>query len=198
MSNMNLEIAPSQVIWPRVVLVVGLGLVFAPLNVAAYLYIPQRLRGAAVGLFALLRNEGGSFGTSFGQSLTLRREQFHTLRLNENLDQLNPSVTSFLHQAKPHFLQQTSDPVAAKQTALQALANLRTEHALALSYFDCFQVFAVAGMILVLLVPWMKRSVAEKGARPPFSGINTPGPLARCSCYRNKCASFDGLCRYTE
>ena len=164
MSNMNLEIAPSQVIWPRVVLVVGLGLVFAPLNVAAYLYIPQKLRGAAVGLFALLRNEGGSFGTSLGQTLTLRREQFHALRLNENLDQLNPSLTSFLQQAKSHFLQQTGDPIAAKQMAMQALANLRTEHALALSYFDCFLVFAVAGMILVLLVPWMKRSVAEKGA----------------------------------
>ncbi len=164
MSSMNLEIAPIQVIWPRVVLVIGLGLVFAPLNVAAYLYIPQRLRGPAVGLFALLRNEGGSFGTSFGQTLSLRREQFHALRLNENLDPLNPSLTSFFQQTKPHFLKLTGDPVAAKHMALQALANLRTEHALALSYFDCFLVFAIVGILLVLLVPWMKRSVAEKGA----------------------------------
>ncbi len=164
MSSMNLEIAPSQVIWPRVVLVVGLGLVFAPLNVAAYLYIPQKLRGPAVGLFALLRNEGGSFGTSLGQTLTLRREQFHALRLNENLDPLRPSVNAFFKQTMPHFLQQTGDPVAAKEMALQALANLRTEHALALAYFDCFLVFAIAGLVLVLLVPLMKRSVAEKGA----------------------------------
>ncbi len=164
MSIMNLAIAPVQVIWPRVVLVIGLGLVFAPLNVAAYIYIPQRLRGAAVGLLALLRNEGGSFGTSFGQTLTQRREQFHTLRLNENLDQLNPAVTSFLHHARPYFLHQSSDPVAVKLMTLQALANLRTEYALALSYFDCFLVFAVAGMLLALLVLFMKRSVAEKGA----------------------------------
>jgi MFS transporter, DHA2 family, multidrug resistance protein len=54
MSQLNLEMSPWQVVWPRVVMVAGLGLVFAPLNVAAYLYTPRALRGAAVGLLALL------------------------------------------------------------------------------------------------------------------------------------------------
>jgi MFS transporter, DHA2 family, multidrug resistance protein len=53
MSQLNLEISPWHVVWPRVVMVAGLGLVFAPLNVAAYLYTPRALRGAAVGLLAL-------------------------------------------------------------------------------------------------------------------------------------------------
>ena len=42
----------------------GCGLMFAPISVAAFKYIPAHLRGAAVGLFSLLRNEGGSVGTS--------------------------------------------------------------------------------------------------------------------------------------
>jgi pimeloyl-ACP methyl ester carboxylesterase len=46
-------------------------------------------RGAAVGLLALLRNEGGSVGTSVAQIIQQRREQFHNLRLNESLDPLN-------------------------------------------------------------------------------------------------------------
>jgi len=37
----------KQVVWPRIVSVAGLGFVFAPLNVAAYLYTPRELRGAA-------------------------------------------------------------------------------------------------------------------------------------------------------
>jgi DHA2 family multidrug resistance protein len=164
MSLLNLDIAPSQVIWPRVVMVGGLGLVFAPLNVAAYIYIPRSLRGAAVGLLALLRNEGGSVGTSLGQTITERREQFHELRLGEYLDPLNPAVTSFLAQAKPGYLQQTGDPVAAQQMALQSLGDLRDQQALALSYFDCFLIFAVVSVILAFLVLFMKRSVAEKGA----------------------------------
>jgi len=164
MSLMNLDISPGQVVWPRNLLILGLGMVFAPLNVAAYLYIPQKLRGAAVGLFALLRNEGGSFGTSVAQTIVERREQFHTLRLNENLDPLNPAVTSFMNDAQPAIFQQVGDPIAAEQMTLQAMANIRDQQALSLSSFDCFWLFGVAGVLLALLVPWMKRSVVEKGA----------------------------------
>ena len=164
MSRLNLEISPWQIVWPRVVFIIGLSTIFAPLNVAAFLYIPPRLRGAAVGLLALLRNEGGSVGTSLSQTIQERRDQFHSLRLGENLDQLNPAVNSYLHQAQSVFLQQTGDPVAAKQMALQTLANLRAEQSSALAYFDTFFVFAVIAFALVGLVLLMKRSVAEKGA----------------------------------
>ena len=125
MALMNLYISPEQVIWPRVVLIVGLSMIFAPINVAAFMYIPAHLRGAAVGLFALLRNEGGSVGTSMAQTLQERREQFHTSRVDEFLDPLNPTVNAFLEQGRAFFLQQTGDPAASQQMALQALENLR-------------------------------------------------------------------------
>ena len=164
MSRLNLEISPWQIVWPRVVFIMGLSTIFAPLNVAAFLRIPPQLRGAAVGLLALLRNEGGSVGTSVAQTIQERRDQFHSLRLGENLDPLNPAVNSYLDQVQPGFLQQTGDPVAAKQMALQSLANLREQQASALSYFDIFFIFAVVAVALVVLVFFMKRSVAAKDA----------------------------------
>ncbi|MGH8102444.1 MAG: MFS transporter, partial [Chthoniobacterales bacterium] len=164
MSRLNLEISPWQIVWPRVVFIIGLSAIFAPLNVAAFIRIPPELRGAAVGLLALLRNEGGSVGTSVAQTLQERRDQFHTLRLGENLDQLNPAVHSYLDQAQPVFLQQTGDPVAAKQMALQSLANLREQQASSLAYFDTFFIFAIVAFALVGLVFFMKRSAAAKGA----------------------------------
>jgi MFS transporter, DHA2 family, multidrug resistance protein len=164
MSQLNLEISPGQVVWPRVVLVVGLSICFAPANVAAYLYTPPLLRGAAVGLLSLLRNEGGSVGTSMAQTIQERRDQFHILRLGESLDPLNPAVTSFLEQARGVFLQQTGDPVAAQQLALQAVENLRQQQASALAYFDIFWLSAAVTLMLVPVVLLMKRSVAEKGA----------------------------------
>jgi MFS transporter, DHA2 family, multidrug resistance protein len=60
MSQLNLDISPGQVVWPRVVVVLGLSVCFAPANVAAYLYTPLALRGAAIGLASLLRNEGAA------------------------------------------------------------------------------------------------------------------------------------------
>jgi DHA2 family multidrug resistance protein len=166
MSQMNLFISPGQVVWPRVVLVLGLSICFAPANVAAYLYTPIAMRGAAVGLLSLLRNEGGSVGTSMAQTLQERRDQFHTLRLGESLDPFNPAVQSFLEQAQARFLQMTGDPAAAQQLAWQALENLRHQQSSALAYFDCFFLFAVSMLALTFVVFLMKRSVAEKGAVP--------------------------------
>lgn len=163
MSHLNLDISPWQVVWPRVVMIAGLGFVFAPLNVAAYLYTPQAMRGAAVGLLALLRNEGGSVGVSISQTITERREQFHNLRLGENLDGLNPAVSDYLAQTQPGLLQQTGDPVGAQQMAWQTLDNLREHQASALAYFDTFLVFAALGLGLSFLVLAMKRSVVAKG-----------------------------------
>ena len=53
MSLMNLQISPWQVVWPRVCMIMGLSLIFAPLNVAAYKYMPvasARRRGGPVQL----------------------------------------------------------------------------------------------------------------------------------------------------
>jgi len=112
---------------------------------------------------SLLRNEGGSVGTSLAQTMQERRDQFHTLRLGESLDAFNPAVASFLEQARGVFLQQTGDPVAAQQLALQALENLRQQQASALAYFDIFLMSSVVTLVLVPVVLLMKRSVAEKG-----------------------------------
>jgi DHA2 family multidrug resistance protein len=165
MALMNLEISAFLVIWPRVVMVVGLSMIFAPISVAAFKYTPPHLRGAAVGLFALLRNEGGSVGTSVAQTVISRREQFHTARVGEFLDPLNPTVNSFLQQNQASFFQQTGDAAASQQMALQTLSDLRQQQAVSLAYFDDFWMFAVIPLGLVFLVFLMKRSVAEKGAQ---------------------------------
>ena len=164
MSLLNLQVSPTQVVGPRMGLTLGLGLIFAPINVAAFKYTPVHLRGAAVGLLALLRNEGGSVGTSMAQTIQERREQFHLLRLGEHLDPLSPATNSFLQQLQDPFLRHTGDAVMAKEMALQTLSNLREQQASSLAYFDVFWLLACVAFGLVFLVFFMKRSVAEKGA----------------------------------
>jgi DHA2 family multidrug resistance protein len=163
MALMNLYISPWQVVWPRVVMICGLSMIFAPLNVAAFKYTPPLLRGAAVGLFALLRNEGGSVGTSMAQTIQERREQFHLSRVGEFIDPLNPYVRTFGEQARAYFYQHTGDPAGSQQMAVQALDNLRQQQAASLAYFDVFFLCAALGVALIPLVLLMKRSVAEKG-----------------------------------
>jgi MFS transporter, DHA2 family, multidrug resistance protein len=73
-------------------------------------------------------------------------------------------LLSFIKQTKALFLQQTGDPAASQELAIQALENLRQQQASALAYFDCFWIFAVVTLLLIPLVLMMKHSVAEKQA----------------------------------
>jgi DHA2 family multidrug resistance protein len=98
------------------------------------------------------------------QTIQERRLQFHAARVGEFLDPLNPHVTTFLQQARAFFFQKTGDAAASDKMALQALENLRQQQAESLAYFDVFWVAAVVGLALVVLVPLMKQSVAEKSA----------------------------------
>ena len=163
LAHLNLEISPWHVVWPWMLMALGGGILFAPLNMAAYKYTPVHLRLAAVGLLNLLRNEGGSVGTSMAQTLRERRDQFHMSRLGENLGPLNHHVQSFMEQSQGLFNQWTGDPARSKVMSLQALDSLRQQQAVSLAFFDVFWLCAVLAAILVPLVLLMKRSVAEKG-----------------------------------
>ncbi len=145
MSRLNLEISPWQVVWPRSVLIVGLSMIFAPLNVAAFMYIPREMRGAAVGLLALLRNEGGSVGTSIAQTIQERRFQFHTLRLNEQLDSLNPAVQQMFQNGQHDISCPTNgDAKISRQMTLYVLQSVRNQQASSLAYFDALLVILAA------------------------------------------------------
>jgi MFS transporter, DHA2 family, multidrug resistance protein len=163
MALMNLQISPWQVVGPRMVLTLGLGLMFAPMSVAAYKYVPAHLRGAAVGLLSLLRTEGGSVGTSMATTIQERREQFHLARLTDGLGPLNAHVHGFLENAKQGFFQHTGDPARSPLLGLNALDELRQQQGASLAYFDVFWLGAVLAAALVVLVLLMKRAAAEPG-----------------------------------
>jgi DHA2 family multidrug resistance protein len=163
MVRLNLQISPRQVVGPRMLLTLGLGLLFAPISVAAYKYVPMNLRGAAVGLLSLLRTEGGSVGTSMSQTIQERREQFHLSRLTDGLGLLNSHVYGFLGRTRDLFFQRTGDPARSPLLSLESLDELRQQQGASLAYFDVFWIGAVVSASLIVLVLLMKRSVAEKG-----------------------------------
>jgi hypothetical protein len=112
-----------------------------------------------------LGQRGRQRGTSLTQTMQLRRDQFHNLGMGKWHDPFNQEAGSFLDKAAGPLLHQAGDPVAAKQLALQSLANLRELQASAFAYFDVLWVLAVVTLFLVFAMLLMKCSVAEKGVR---------------------------------
>ena len=162
MSVTNLGISPWQVVWPRVVLVSGLGLLFAPISLAAYNVYPAASARGGRGPVQPVAQRRGQRGHVDGQTFQERRDQFHTLRLGEGMDPLNPDINSYLSQAQAFFLQQTGDANLSQRMAWQSLEDLRAQQAASLAYFDVFWISAVLAIVLVPLVLLIKRSVAEK------------------------------------
>jgi MFS transporter, DHA2 family, multidrug resistance protein len=93
-----------------------------------------------------------------GRIIQERREQFHTLRLNESLDTLNSSVNNLLTRGQASFLQHNGDATLSHQMALGVLNQSRTRQASSLAYFDVFSVLAVVSLALVFVVLPMRRS----------------------------------------
>ena len=96
-------------------------------------------------------------------ALEWRREHFHTARRGRVSRPPQPAVASFLQQARAFYFQQTGDPGVAGDGLAGGSENLRQQQAASLAYFDVFWLFGNRAFGLIVLVPLMKRSVAEQG-----------------------------------
>lgn len=156
MSRMNVYISPEEVANPRAVQVFGLVLILIPLMTTAYQSIPKEQVAAAAGLFSFFRFTGGTMGTALGITLLERREQFHTQRLGEGWDALNPKLREAHDQLQTQFLRVTGNPVAADAMAWDWLNTLRDNQALSLAAFDVYWVAAWASLGLLVLIGLMR------------------------------------------
>ncbi len=161
MTTMNIQVAPSQVIWPRNFQTMGAGLLYVPITTAAYMYLSKEQTNDASGLFSLIRNEGSSIGVALTNTLLQRRSQFHQVRLGEHVHPFNHLSRNWLNGVTSVFQRGGSDLAAASRRSLRMIYQVVQQQALALSYFDLFWLFAMLSFAVIPLVFFMKRSVAD-------------------------------------
>ncbi len=164
MSGLNLGVSPGMVISPRNIQTLGAGLMFVPLNLAAYAFIAKEQVNNASGLFSLVRNEGSSIGVAVTNTLLQRRTQFHQFRLIEHLHPMNPVASSWLSGLSGTLGSHGSDPVMARRQGLGMLYRIVQQQAAAVSYLDMFWLFALLSFAVIPLVFLMKRSRSEGGS----------------------------------
>ncbi len=161
---LNIEVSPWILVVRRCAQLFGMGFIFAPVNAAAYLYLPQQQRGNATGLFNMMRNEGASLGISVVNVVLAQRGQFHQSRLVEGLTPFDPPFVETRNALIQQFQAAGYDAVTAGQMALGQINQTMQQQAAAMSYFDLFWLFSMAAWCVAPLVFLMRRSVAGKGA----------------------------------
>ena len=161
MSGLNLGVSAGMVISPRNFQTLGAGMMFVPLNLAAYAFIPKEQTNNASGLFSLVRNEGSSIGVALSNTLLQRRTQFHQSRMIEHISPFNPVSSRWLSGVTRTFQGHASDPVAAQRRGLGMMYQIVQQQSAAVSYLDLFWLFAMLSFAVIPLVFFMKRAKSD-------------------------------------
>lgn len=156
MSRFTLSADFFSVFWPRVIMGVGMGMIFIPLTTLTLSGIRREEMGNATSIFNLLRNVGGGLGVAFVATIVARRSQFHQARLVEHLTPFDPNFWSASQQAAEMLQRKGFPEASASQGGLGVLYEQFLRQASMMSFNDAFHILAVMMICLLPLVLLMK------------------------------------------
>jgi MFS transporter, DHA2 family, multidrug resistance protein len=141
----------------RMLIGVGLPLIFVPIMAASYDGIPPSKTDQASALINAARNTGGSIGVSIVSNVLTHREQFHQSRL---VEQVIPSSAQYQHalqQITGFFSAQGSSAAQAHGQAIQWIGQQVQTQASFLAYMDAFWVLMLISLTAVPLALTLRR-----------------------------------------
>jgi len=150
MSRFTLGVDFTTVMWPRVVMGVGMGLIFIPLTTLTLSGLKKEELPNATSIYNLVRNLGGSFGVAITATVLNRRTQFHQARLTESLTPFDPGFALQSRQGTDALAWGGMDPSLAGQGGLGAIYSRLLHQASMLGFND---VFFLLTIMIVLLLP---------------------------------------------
>ncbi len=159
MARFNLGTSEVAILIPQVLQGVGFAFMFVPLSTATLSAIPRPQMQSAAGLYNLIRQLGGSFGTAIVVTLLDHKIQTASAHLNRYASPYNPTFVQWWQAFQQGFLARGSNPTTAHWQALAMLQSLINQQS-AVVAFD--YVFAVIGLVLVACLPI---SLLLRGAR---------------------------------
>ncbi len=156
MSQFNLAADFYTIIWPRVVLGIGMGFLFIPLTTITMGSIRKEDMGNASAIYNLLRNLGGSFGVAFVTTMIARRAQFHQNHLVEHLTPFDTGYRIASSQFSQLFQQRGMDAATSQHAALSGMYGQLLRQSSMLSFNDAFYLISILMTCTVALLVFMK------------------------------------------
>jgi DHA2 family multidrug resistance protein len=161
--RIDLQISFSAATWLRIAQVIGLGFLFVPITLVAYIGIAPEKNNAVAGIINFMRNMGSSVGTSLVTTLIARRSQFHQLRLVEKARVDNPNFANTAQGLARHFANAGLGRHEALATAYARIYQTLQSQAASLAYIDTFMVLSVGAAIMFFLSFLLKKNDPRGG-----------------------------------
>jgi MFS transporter, DHA2 family, multidrug resistance protein len=156
--RIDLQLSFSAAVWLRIAQVIGLGFLFVPITLVAYIGIAPEKNNAVAGIVNFMRNMGSSVGTSLVTTLIARRAQLHQLRLVEKARIDNPTFANAAQGLTQHFVNEGLGKHEALATAYARIYRSLQAQAASLAYIDTFMVLSVGAAIMFFLTFALKKN----------------------------------------
>jgi DHA2 family multidrug resistance protein len=161
LSDINLQVGMSSVIWPSVINGMAISFIFVPLTTTTMSQLGQAQIGNASGLYNLMRNLGGSIGIAFVTTMLARGAQTHQALMVGHLTATDPAFKEQFAAAKS-VLGHQADPVTATRQAYNAVYSLLDQQAHLWAFVDNFYLFGLLALAGIPLVFLFKRVLTVK------------------------------------
>jgi DHA2 family multidrug resistance protein len=158
MSSLNLDVAEWNMISPRIVQVLGLGLITVPVSTIVFRFIPKTESSQGAGLYALVRNEGGSIGIALVSTMLQRRAQLYQQVLGQHITVSTGAVQS----AVVGMAAGAGNAADRHYSALAQLYGAMQRQAMLLSYMAQFRMLCGIMLCMLPLVFFLKRPPGQK------------------------------------
>jgi DHA2 family multidrug resistance protein len=160
--HMSADYAGDQFWIPNMVRAAGQALVMGPMTGIAMIGVAQFESAGASGIYNMMRNLGGAFGTALLGTLVTKREQFHSNIIGSSVDLYSAAVRDRLAVMTNYFESRgISDPAAAHGQAIIALGNAVKRQALIMGFSDAFAVLGAMLMLAVLFIMFTRKGQAS-------------------------------------
>jgi len=164
MTEFYADIDYATVAWARVYQSLGLGLLFIPINTAAYSGVPSEKNNNASAIINMMRNIGGSVGIAALTTFIARRQQYHQSALVEHVTSYGAPSKDALNTLQRLTMPHHASGADALHQAQAILYAMVQKQAAVLSYIDGFWLTGILLLALVPLVFLMRR--AKAGGAP--------------------------------
>ena len=162
-SRMDLLISFGAASRLRMIQSFGLGFLFVPISLVAYIGIAPEKGSSVSGLINFMRNIGSSVGTSMVTTLLARRAQFHQSVLAYHATNYDPEFRGQLAGLTSQLMHAGATPPDANAQALGRIYQNLQVQSQTLAYLDTYMVLAIAASIMVLLAFVVRRNDPSGG-----------------------------------
>jgi DHA2 family multidrug resistance protein len=149
--GLDLDISFAAASRLRMLQAFGLGFLFVPINLSAYVGVPAEKGNNVSGLVNFMRNIGSSVGTSMVTTLLARRAQFHQSILASHATRYDPAFRNQLSGLSRQLLHAGASAPDAQLQAYGRLYRSVQVQSQTLAYVDTFMVLAVLASFMFVL-----------------------------------------------